>query len=166
MSQTGTDIKLHQQWCALHPNHSGDCASQHNQCEYGTIGCMGRGEKHFCEGNPLIPTTLIEGVGKNTPIETNDQGGSQSSIPYRLDLLDSRAILEVGRVLKEGADKYGPNNWRKIPTEDHLNHLLMHTLAWLAGDNQDNHLSHIVCRAMFALGVELQPKQEIVYSDD
>lgn len=108
----------------------------------------------------------IEGVGKETPIETNAHGGSQSSIPYRLDLLDSRAILEVGKVLKEGADKYGANNWRKIPTEDHLNHLLMHTLAWLAGDNQDDHLSHIVCRAMFALGVELQPKQETVYSDD
>jgi hypothetical protein len=61
----------------------------------------------------------------------------------------------MAKVLSEGAEKYGEQNWRKIDIPDHLNHLLMHTYAYLAGDTTDEHLSHILCRATFALGVSL-----------
>lgn len=37
-----------------------------------------------------------------------------------------------------------------------MNHLLMHVYAYLGGDTQDDHLSHALCRAMFALAVEYQ----------
>lgn len=95
-------------------------------------------------------------VGPDRPIETNANGGSQSSIPVRFDLIDGPALFNMATVLKEGADKYGANNWRQIPVEDHLNHLIMHAYAFLSGDESDEHLSHIMCRAMFAQGVQIE----------
>jgi hypothetical protein len=98
---------------------------------------------------------VIAGMGTNTPVVTNDQGGSQSYIPYRFDLFDGQAMFAMARVLHTGAVKYGENNWRKIGIEDHLNHLIAHAYAYLSGDQSDDHLSHVMCRAMFAQGVEI-----------
>lgn len=92
----------------------------------------------------------------DTETEENEHGGRQSKIPVRFDLIDAKALFEMAKVLHEGAEKYGVDNWRLIPVEDHLNHLLMHTFAFLSGDETDDHLSHILCRATFALGVKLQ----------
>jgi len=36
----------------------------------------------------------------------------------------------------------------------------MHVYAYLAGDRSDEHLSHIMCRAMFAQGVAAAEKKE------
>lgn len=102
---------------------------------------------------------IIEGVSPDAPIIYNEKGGGQSDSPYRLDLVDPKAILDISKVLKEGADKYGENNWKKISIEDHLNHLLVHVYAHLAGDKSDKHLAHAACRAIFALGVELEEKK-------
>ena len=33
--------------------------------------------------------------------------------------------------------------------------MIIHAYAYLAGDNTDEHLSHIMCRAMFAQAVEI-----------
>lgn len=102
----------------------------------------------------------LEGAGPDAPIVVNEHGGGQSHIPYRFDLIDGPALAEMAKVLREGADKYGANNWRKIPdVEEHLNHLIMHAYAWLAGDRTDAHLSHIMCRAMFAQGVDITNRQ-------
>jgi hypothetical protein len=102
----------------------------------------------------------------DAPTTTNPQGGSQSLIPVRFDLIDARAMFEMAKVLHTGAVKYGEDNWRLITVEEHLNHGLMHTFAYLAGDRTDEHLSHLLCRSTFALGVALQPDlthlQEIV----
>lgn len=98
-------------------------------------------------------SAMLEGVGKNAPTETNDSGGKQSAVPYAFDCFDPNAMFAMAKVLKEGKDKYGKNNWKKIPTDDHLNHLLMHIFAFMAGDQSDEHMAHIMCRAMFAAGV-------------
>jgi hypothetical protein len=95
-------------------------------------------------------------VSPDAETTTNEQGGSQSHIPVRFDLIDGQAMFAMAAVLHTGAEKYGPDNWRKIPVEDHLNHLIMHAYAYLAGDKTDDHLSHIMCRAMFAQAVEIQ----------
>jgi hypothetical protein len=92
-------------------------------------------------------------VSPDAPRTTNEQGGSQSLVKVRFDLIDGSALFKMAHVLYEGAEKYGANNWRQIPVEDHLNHLIMHAYAFLAGDRTDEHLSHIMCRAMFAQGV-------------
>lgn len=106
-----------------------------------------------------MPKGLSHIVGPDVPTETNANGGSQSSVPVRFDLIDGPSLFSMATVLKEGADKYGANNWRKIPVEDHLNHLIMHAYAYLSGDTSDEHLSHIMCRAMFAQGVNLEVKE-------
>ena len=104
---------------------------------------------------------VINGVGKDALIEENESGGRQSNSGYRFDLIDPKALFATAKVLKEGFDKYGEDNWRKIPTSDHLNHLLVHAYAYLAGDRQDEHLSHAVCRAIFALGVDIDTREEM-----
>lgn len=97
----------------------------------------------------------IAGVGKDAPTVVNEKGGKQSKVLYRFDLLDPQAMFKMTEVLGEGAEKYGDFNWRNVSVRDHLNHLIAHTYAYLAGDTSDDHLSHIMCRAMFAQGVDI-----------
>jgi len=97
---------------------------------------------------------VLPGVGPDAPTVFNEAGGGQSSTPYRCDLLPPKALLATAKVLEEGARKYAPNNWRRIPREDHLNHLLVHVLAFLAGDQSDEHLAHAACRILFAMETE------------
>jgi len=96
----------------------------------------------------------------------NEKGGKQSHIPVRFDLVDGKAMFKMCAVLHEGAEKYGANNWRLIDVDDHLNHLIMHAYAYLAGDRTDEHLSHIMCRAMFAQAVELQEDAAPIIADN
>ena len=100
----------------------------------------------------------VDGVGPDAPTVINEKGGKQSKVLYRFDLLDPMAMFEMTRVLEEGAKKYGENNWHNIPVVDHLNHMLIHAYAYLAGDRSDEHLSHIMCRAMFAQAVEIMDR--------
>ena len=96
---------------------------------------------------------LIEGFGKNVPVSVNERGGKQSALPYRFDLIDPYAIFTLAKTLHKGVEKYGEDNWRKITVRDHLNHLLAHVYAYLAGDKQEEHLEHAFCRAMMALAL-------------
>lgn len=98
-------------------------------------------------------------VSPDAPTTVNGKGGAQSLVPVRFDLIDARAMFEMASVLHTGAVKYGENNWRLIPVNEHLNHGIMHAYAYLAGDRTDDHLSHMLCRATFALGVSLQPNE-------
>lgn len=102
---------------------------------------------------------IEEIASPDAPTITNEKGGSQSYVPVRFDLIDGQALFAMAGVLHVGAEKYGENNWRKIPIEDHLNHLIMHAYAYLSGDRTDEHLSHIMCRAMFAQGVAFDEKE-------
>ena len=95
----------------------------------------------------------IDGVASEEKV-INDNGGSQSKLGYRFDLIDTKAIFALANVLHTGEQEYGKDNWRKIDTEDHLNHALSHAYAFLAGDQQDDHLSHCFCRLMMAIGVD------------
>ena len=95
----------------------------------------------------------IIGVAEEEMVE-NYNGGRQSKLDYRFDLIDTKAIFALANVLHTGEQEYGKDDWRKIDTEDHLNHALSHIYAYLAGDKQDNHLSHALCRCMMSIGVE------------
>lgn len=95
----------------------------------------------------------IPHVGPTDAKVTNDVGGEQSPLPYRFDLIDAKAMFVLAGVLALGAEKYGEDNWRKLSTKEHLNRVLCHVYAYLAGDRQDDHLGHALCRAMMALAV-------------
>jgi len=99
---------------------------------------------------------VSEAASPDAPTVTNEVGAKQSHLPCRFDLIDGPALFEMAHVLHEGAEKYGANNWRGIPVDDHLNHLIMHAYAYLSGDRTDEHLSHIMCRSMFAQAVALK----------
>lgn len=67
----------------------------------------------------------------------------------------AKRLLKIAKVLKEGAEKYEANNWRLIPQEDHLNHAIIHWLAYSMGDITDNHLDHFLTRIMMAYATKL-----------
>lgn len=116
------------------------------------------------KGNGMSNGPAIADIADpHAPTTTNDRGGSQSLIPVRFDLIDAKAMFEMAKVLHHGAEKYGEDNWRLISIEEHINHGLMHSFAYLAGDRTDDHLSHWLCRATFAVGVSLQETH--TYSD-
>ena len=166
---------------------------------------------------------VLDGVGKDAEIVTNEQGGKQSKAPMAMHLIDPqfleewannkakeleyedegestcvdegcefehgcyRAIeniaffmqndnklylelaldaletdelnrmIKIATVLQYGASRYAPNNWRLIPQEQHINHALIHILAEIMGDTQDDHLDHALCRLMMAMATSTSP---------
>lgn len=96
----------------------------------------------------------IDGLGPDAPTTVNAQGGKQSLVPYRFDLLDPAAMFAMAHVMHTGAAKYGDDNWRRITVQEHINHAISHLYAHLAGDTSDDHLTHALCRAMMAKAVE------------
>ena len=100
--------------------------------------------------------SIAQSAGPNAEVIYNEKGAGQSKTDVRFDLIDAPALFQMAGVLHTGAEKYGENNWRGIDVPDHLNHLIMHAYAYLAGDRTDDHLSHIMCRAMFAQAVALE----------
>ena len=71
-----------------------------------------------------------------------------------LELDELLQITKIAKVLQYGASRYEPNNWRLIPEEEHINHALIHILAYIAGDTQDDHIDHALCRLMMAYAVD------------
>lgn len=87
----------------------------------------------------------------------------ENGVEYLLDCafeqiggIGIESIIKVAEVLQYGATKanngkgYPVNNWRLISREEHLNHALIHIVAMIAGDTQDNHRGHALCRLMMA----------------
>lgn len=91
---------------------------------------------------------MIKGVSPDAPIVTNEKGGQQSKCEYGFRLIDTETLLSLAEVLQYGATKYAPDNWRKIPSGEHFDHMLTHYYAHLTGDRSDDHLGHMFCRAM------------------
>lgn len=117
-----------------------------------------KGDGNYIIDRPVGGPDIRDIMSPDAEVVYNDQGAGQSSLPTRFDLFDAKAMFATAIVLHEGAEKYAPGNWRGISTRDHLNHLLAHIYAYLDGDRSDAHLEHAVCRAMFALGRELDPE--------
>lgn len=103
---------------------------------------------------------MIDGIGKETPIVTNEKGGKGSPMLYAFAWLDPLAMFALAKVVMQGREKYGTDeNWRKVPAEDHLNHALTHIYAHLAGDRQDDHLEHAFCRLMMAVATNREDQR-------
>lgn len=61
-------------------------------------------------------------------------------------------LLKIAEVRHYGTyERHYPQfNWVNIPQESHLNHAMVHWLAYKTGDTQDDHIGHCLCRLMFA----------------
>jgi|TARA_B100001094_G_scaffold123268_1_gene119020 hypothetical protein len=85
----------------------------------------------------------------------------------KLYLLPPKSILEVGKVLTYGADKYDAENWRKVDDlqNRYTSAALRHIFAHIDGEADDpetglSHLAHAMCCLLFKLEDELLGKSE------
>ena len=81
----------------------------------------------------------------------------------KLHLLPPKAILEVGKVLTYGAEKYDEENWRKLDNlqDRYTSAALRHLFAHIDGEETDeetqlSHLAHAMCSLLFKLEIELE----------
>ena len=97
-------------------------------------------------------------------IETNPNGGKQSKIDGFPTLIPARALLSVSRVMKEGGQKYGKDNWHNIPVSSdgsyagELDHAIEHYLNFMVTGELEE-LEHFVARAIMALDQHLREKE-------
>jgi hypothetical protein len=102
-----------------------------------------------------LDTSLANEQSQDAPTDTNSSGGRQSRMVRDYTLVPPDALASVARVLHNGMSKYGKDNWRLIPCDDHLNHVLNHVYLYLAGNTQEDHLSNAATRMLMALEQQL-----------
>ena len=80
----------------------------------------------------------------------------------KLHLLPPKSILEVGKVLTYGSEKYDAENWRKVDDlqNRYTSAALRHIFAHIEGEDVDeetglSHLAHAMCCLLFKLEDEL-----------
>ena len=81
----------------------------------------------------------------------------------RWSLLPLVAVEAVIGVLEYGAQKYAPDNWRKVENARtrYYDAAMRHIHAWWGGDTIDqesghHHLAHAICCLIFLLAVEIE----------
>lgn len=88
---------------------------------------------------------------KEGQLTTNEQGGSQSFIEADFNCIPWVVLRLLAQCLGFGKRKYGFENWKKIPIEEHLAHAMNHINEWRAGDRSEPHLVNAMARITFAL---------------
>lgn len=95
---------------------------------------------------------------KNYNVETGGVKYDADKAP--LDLLPMDALLEVGEVLKYGAEKYAPYNWARGMLYSRLiSACLRHIFRYNKGEDNDpetkrSHIAHAICCLLFLLEYE------------
>ncbi len=59
------------------------------------------------------------------------------------------ALARVARVLRANDGRHG-RSWRHQSITEHLEHAVARLAAWRAGDQNEDHLGHALCRLAFA----------------
>jgi len=86
--------------------------------------------------------------------EMTEEARHDDEDKVRVDLIPSGILVEVGRVFRYGAKKYGANNWQRGMRWNRLYaSSLRHLLSWQNGRDDDkesglSHLSHAIANLM------------------
>lgn len=83
----------------------------------------------------------------------------------RVDLIPSFSLIEVGKILAYGAEKYAEDSWQEVPEgrKRYTAALLRHVYAWQNGEDVDpetgyHHLSHAATNCLFLVYLVVRPK--------
>ena len=91
-----------------------------------------------------------------------EQGRKFDGGKLRYDLLPVYALEEVTRVMTLGAEKYDPENWKRVPEgrRRYTAAAFRHIEAWRKGETTDeigtHHIANAISNLMFILEKELQ----------
>ena len=84
-------------------------------------------------------------------IGKNPKTSAGRAKPALLSVIPTAALLHLGEVMKLGASKYGPFNWREeaVPAEVYIDAAGRHLLSWWDGEDLDpesgmSHLAHVI----------------------
>lgn len=98
---------------------------------------------------------LGEGLNQDGGLPTNSEPGIKfdSSKPD-MRLIPPLAELEMAKVLTFGAEKYAPDNWKKVEPERYISAAMRHINAIRQGELVDSesgchHAAHLMCCAAF-----------------
>jgi hypothetical protein len=87
-------------------------------------------------------------------VTTNSRGGKQAKLQYLFTDFAAEDVLRVARVSAAGHEAYGPKNYMKLSTEEHINHALAHINEFLTGDQSEDFLAKAICRLYFAMATD------------
>jgi len=105
-------------------------------------------QKHLDEKHPKNVSNVI-----NTEriFESGSKRDDDTDKPL-VNHLTAYTRLRFGYLLREGANKYGKNNWQKgQPTETALESLHRHLAKYEMGDRSEDHLSAIIFNVQLIL---------------
>lgn len=104
----------------------------------------------------------MDGVRDHIEATLRD-GSKHDGGKARWDLIPFRALEEIVLVLTYGANKYAPENWRKVPDarRRYIAALWRHVVRWACGERCDpesglHHLAHAGCCILFLLAFEVE----------
>lgn len=92
-------------------------------------------------------------------MKTFDSGARSSEEAPRLDLIPVASLIRQAARMAEGAQSHGERNFEKgardpVFIRDRKNHLLAHALAYVNGQDDDDHLGAILANAGMLARIE------------
>lgn len=107
----------------------------------------------------FLPSEFVKEV-LNRPESSEGKKFDTGKLSYTL--LPFKAITEVVAILSFGEQKYGRDNWQKVPNakQRYLDACFRHIISYLEGESSDpesgkHHLAHAVCCLLFILWFDL-----------